>query len=232
MFTLIICNLKAQNLFKKTLKEVIVSANRAQTEGNITNIQIIGQQEIENAPVQTIEDLLEYAMNVDVRQRGGQGVQADISMRGGSFEQVLVMLNGIKLNDPQTGHHNMDLPVNLEQIERVEIITGGASRVFGNYAYTGAINIITKSDMANSISISTGENEFKSGSINYHTSTGNLKHNISVNQKESDGYIEGMDYKIKNYYYQAKTNIDGLNALFNAGYTNKEFGAFSFYTPK
>ena len=86
--------------------------------------------------------------------------------------------------------------------------------------------------MTNSISISTGENAFKSGSINYHTSTGNLKHNMSVNQKESDGYIEGMDYKIKNYYYQGKTNIDGIKALFNAGYTNKEFGAFSFYTPK
>ena len=90
----------------------------------------------------------------------------------------------------------------------------------------------TKSEMNNSISISRGENGFRSGGVNYHTSTGNLKHNISINQKESDGYIEGMDYKIKNYYYQAKTNIDGVNALFNAGYTNKEFGAFSFYTPK
>jgi vitamin B12 transporter len=229
---LAICNLKAQNSIEKNLDEVIVSANRAQTEGNITNVQIISLEEIENAPVQTIEDLLEYAMNVDVRQRGGQGVQADISIRGGTFEQVLVMLNGIKLNDPQTGHHTMDLPVSLEQIERIEIITGGASRIFGNYAYTGAINIITKSEMANSFSISRGENAFKSGGINYHTSTGNLKHNISVNQKESDGYTEGVDYKIKNYYYQAKTNIDGINALFNAGYTNKEFGAFSFYTPK
>ena len=197
---LAICNLKAQNSIEKNLDEVIVSANRAQIEGNITSVQIISLEEIENAPVQTIEDLLEYAMNVDVRQRGGQGVQADISMRGGTFEQVLVMLNGIKLNDPQTGHHTMDLPVSLEQIERIEIITGGASRIFGNYAYTGAINIITKSEMANSVSISGGENAFKSGGINYHTSTGNLKHNISVNQKESDGYIEGMDYKIKNYY--------------------------------
>ena len=229
---LAICNLKAQNSIEKNLDEVVVSANRAQTEGNITNVQIISLEEIENAPVQTIEDLLEYAMNVDVRQRGGQGVQADISIRGGTFEQVLVMLNGIKLNDPQTGHHTMDLPVSLEQIEKIEIITGGASRIFGNYAYTGAINIITKSEMANSFSISGGENAFKSGGINYHTSTGNLKHNISVNQKESDGYTEGVDYKIKNYYYQAKTNIDGINALFNAGYTNKEFGAFSFYTPK
>ena len=231
-YFLISNSIYAQEKINRNINEVVISANRAQSERNITNIQIISKQEIENAPVQTIEDLLEFAMNVDVRQRGGQGVQADISMRGGSFEQVLVMLNGIKLNDPQTGHHNMDLPVNLEQIERIEIITGGASRVFGNYAYTGAINIITKSEMTNSISISTGENAFKSGSINYHTSTGNLKHNMSVNQKESDGYIEGMDYKIKNYYYQGKTNIDGINALFNAGYTNKEFGAFSFYTPK
>ena len=222
----------AQNTISKNINEVVVSANRAQTEENITNIQVISLEEIENSPVQTIEDLLEYAINVDVRQRGGQGVQADISMRGGSFEQVLVMLNGIKLNDPQTGHHTMDLPVSLEQIERIEVITGGASRVFGNYAYTGAINIITKSEMKNSISISTGENEFKSGGINYHTSTKNLKHNISINQKESDGYIEGMDYIIRNYYYQAKTNIDAVNALFNFGYTNKEFGAFNFYTPK
>ena len=75
-------------------------------------------------------------MNVDIRQRGGQGVQSDISIRGGTFEQVLVMLNGIKMNDPQTGHHTMDIPISLEQIERIEVITGGASRIFGNYAYT------------------------------------------------------------------------------------------------
>jgi len=229
--TFVICNLKAQNSLKKNLNEVIISGNRAQTEENITNIQVISLEEIENSPAQTIEDLLEYAINVDIRQRGGQGVQSDISMRGGSFEQVLVMLNGIKLNDPQTGHHTMNLPVSLEQVERIEVITGGASRIFGNYAYSGAINIITKSEMNNSVNISVGENRFKSGGINYHTSISNVKHNISVNQKESDGYIVGMDYKITNYYYQAKTNIKAVNALFNAGYTSKEFGAFSFYTP-
>ena len=222
----------SQNRMSMNISEVVVSANRAQTSDNITNLQIISREEIENAPVQTIEDLLEYAINVDVRQRGGQGVQSDISMRGGTFEQVLVMLNGIKLNDPQTGHHTMNLPVTLAQIERIEIVTGGASRIFGNYAYTGAINIITRSEMNNSISISSGQNKFKSAEINYHVSTGNMKHNVSINHKKSDGYIKGMDYNIKNYYYQAKVNIDGVNALLNAGYTNKEFGAFSFYTPK
>ena len=87
---------------------------------NITNIQIISSEEIENSPVQSVEDLLEYAINVDIRQRGRQGVQSDISIRGGSFEQVLIMLNSMKLNDPQTGHHNLNLPITLEQIERIE----------------------------------------------------------------------------------------------------------------
>ena len=222
----------SQNEIKHRIAEVVVSSNRAQTSNNITNIQIINKDEIDNAPVQTIEDLLEYAMNVDIRQRGGQGVQSDISMRGGTFEQVLVMLNGIKLNDPQTGHHTMNLPVSLEQIERIEVITGGASRIFGNYAYAGAINIITKKEMNNSIHLSSGENKFRSAAINYHTSTNSLKHNISINQKKSDGYIEGMDYKIQNYYYQLALNTGNLNTLFNAGYTYKEFGAYSFYTPK
>ena len=152
---------KAQNSISKNIDEVIISANRAQENINSANIQIISAEEIENAPVQTIEDLLEYAINVDVRQRGGQGVQSDISIRGGTFEQVLVMLNSVKLNDPQTGHHTMNIPVSMEQIERIEVITGGASRIFGNYAYTGAINIITKKGGNSSVIFSAGENNYK-----------------------------------------------------------------------
>ena len=173
-----------QDQVNKYITEVVVSSNRAKTTENITNVHVISIDEIKNSPVQTIEDLLEYAINVDIRQRGRQGVQSDISMRGGTFEQVLVMLNGIKLNDPQTGHHTMNMPVSLEQIERIEVITGGASRIFGNYAYTGAINIITKKEMNNSINISHGENKFRNTAINYHTSTNNIKHNISINQKK------------------------------------------------
>ena len=67
-------------------------------------VNVISQREIQNAPVQSIEDLLEYAVNIDLRQRGIDGIQSDVSIRGGSFEQVLILLNGIKINDPQTGH--------------------------------------------------------------------------------------------------------------------------------
>ena len=230
IFTLRIA--EAQNTIIRTIEEVVISANRAQDNDLTSNIQVISRSEIENAPAQTIEDLLEYAMNVDIRQRGGQGVQSDISIRGGTFEQVLVMLNGIKMNDPQTGHHTMDIPVSVEQIERIEVINGGASRIFGNYAYTGAINIITKSETTNSINISTGENKFSDIGINYHSNIKNIKHNISLNQKRSDGYIKGTDYKIQNYFYQAKARLNKVDALLNIGHINKEFGAYSFYTPK
>jgi len=222
----------AQNTISRDIDEVVVSGTRAEKNINSANIQIISSEEIKNAPVQTIEDLLEFAINVDIRQRGGQGVQSDISMRGGTFEQVLIMLNGVKLNDPQTGHHTLNLPISMEQVDRIEIITGGSSRIFGNYAYTGAINIITKRGGESSITISSGENSYKSTEINYNKSIRNFTHNFSVNQKESDGYIEGMDYNIKNYYYQISKKINNIDAIFNTGIINKEFGAFSFYTPK
>ena len=223
--------LNAQDILNIDINEVVVYSNRAQNQENITNIQIISLEEIESAPVQSIEDLLEYAINVDIRHRGRQGVQSDISIRGGSFEQVLIMINGIKLNDPQTGHHNLNLPISLEQIEKIEIITGGASRIYGNYAYTGAINIITKKICKNSIDLSIGHNNFNSGSLNLGYTKNNYNHNLSINQKISDGYIKGMDYSIKNYYYQINSTKNGIHTLINAGYTEKEFGAFSFYTP-
>ena len=230
----------AQNTIIRTINEVSVSSNRASWEENTSNVQIIDLKEIENSPAQTIEDLLEYAINVDMRQRCGQGVQTDISMRGGTLEQVLILLNGIKLNDPQTGHHSMDLPVSLDQVERIEIFTGGSSRVFGNYAYTGSINIITKKEGNKSLNISWGKNRFNSTELNYHFKIKNILHNFSINHKSSDGFnlhdtipdSLNMDYKIRNYYYQASTKSKGFKALFNIGYTDKEFGAYSFYSEK
>ena len=236
-YLLILCCFSTSLVFSqdktisKKLGEVIVSENRASSSENITNVFVISAKEIKDAPVQTIEDLLEYAINVDVRQRSGQGVQSDVSIRGGSFEQVLIMLNGIKFNDPQTGHHNMNIPISIEQIKRIEVLTGGASRVFGNYAYTGAINIITKRKTKSSLIVSGGENNFQFGELNYSKKINSIYNNLSISSKSSDGYIKGMDYKINNLYYQANTQLNSVFALFNFGIIDKEFGAYNFYTP-
>lgn len=214
------------------IDEVKIISNRAQNENGIKKGYVINQYEIQNAPIQSIEDLLEYAVNIDLRQRGIDGIQSDVSIRGGSFEQVLILLNGIKINDPQTGHHSMNIPVSIQQIEKIEILTGGGTRLYGNYAYTGAINIITKKESSKSLLLASGENNFKSIELNGSFKSNNINHSISVLNKSSDGYFKGMDYKTNNLFYQASLEKNNFSSLLNIALIDKKFGAYSFYTPK
>ncbi|MCK4631428.1 MAG: TonB-dependent receptor, partial [Bacteroidales bacterium] len=111
------------------IKEIVVSGQRSPSIHSELNrvVTVIRKEQIRNAPVQSLQEILEYAVNIDVRQRGNFGVQADISIRGGSFEQTLILLNGIKINDPQTGHHNLNIPIDINSIERIEILEGPGS---------------------------------------------------------------------------------------------------------
>ena len=104
-----ICIFSFSSAQVQEIDEVKIISNRAQNENGIKKGYVISKNEIQNAPIQSIEDLLEYAVNIDLRQRGIDGIQSDISVRGGSFEQVLILINGIKINDPQTGHHSMNI---------------------------------------------------------------------------------------------------------------------------
>lgn len=126
--------------------EAVVSASRVEIKSNeiSKSITVITREEIEKSPVSSVNELLKYALNVDVRQRGMSGVQADLGIRGSNFSQVLILLNGIRMNDAQTGHFNMNLPIELLDVERIEILYGGASRIYGDGAFAGAINIITR----------------------------------------------------------------------------------------
>ena len=87
-------------------------------------VTVLSRDDIAQAPVQSIHDLLKLAVGIDVRQRGPLGAQADISIRGGSQEQIIILLNGINICDPQTGHNAMDLPCDLSDIVRIEVPWG------------------------------------------------------------------------------------------------------------
>ncbi|MFN6317313.1 MAG: TonB-dependent receptor, partial [Bacteroidota bacterium] len=108
-----------------------------------SNITILSRKDIANIPVQTTAELLGYIEGVDLRQRGPNGVQADIQIQGGTFDQVLVLIDGVRLADPQTGHHMLNLMVPPEAIERIEIIKGAAARRYGMNALSGVVNIVT-----------------------------------------------------------------------------------------
>lgn len=126
-----------------SLQEVLVVSHKAEVNSEAYRlITQVSQAEIEALPVQTVADILQYLPGVDVRTRGANGAQADISMRGGTFDQVLVLLNGVPLSDFHTGHYALNIPVSTEMIERVEVLQGTSANLHG--AFSGAINIVTK----------------------------------------------------------------------------------------
>src|SRR5690606_1619563 len=101
------------------------------------NVTVITRAQIESAPAKSVEEVLAQYTGLDIRRRGSNGVQADISLRGSSFEQVLILVNGIRMSDSQTGHNSMNLPFSLASVERIEVIKGPSARSFGQNAYAG-----------------------------------------------------------------------------------------------
>lgn len=221
---------------KIDMDELVVSAQRTPAVYSKVArvVHVISRDEIAKAPVQSIDGLLEFALNLDMRQRGGNGVQADVSVRGGSFDQTLILLNGVNISDPQTGHHSMNLPVDLESIERVEILEGPGARVFGPNAFSGAINIITNKageDNHAEIHAMAGEHGLYKTAVSAGVTTGKFTHFVAGGRQASDGYIDNTDYGINNAYYHGNLSTKKGMLDFQAGYTEKEFGANSFYTP-
>jgi iron complex outermembrane receptor protein len=216
------------------MNEVIVTAGRIPIL--LTNLNrsliLFDSLQIKNSPVNTVQDLLQYAGGVDVQHRGMNGIQADVNIRGGTFEQTLIMINGVKLSDPQTGHHNLNLPLSLESIERIEILKGEGSRIHGPNAFSGAVNFITRKDLVRNINvgISGGQNGYYSGLYRGCYNIENWGNNISVEKIKSDGYKENTEFEVINFSYNSFLTFNpGIINLF-FGLNDKDFGANSFYS--
>lgn len=145
LFLIFSCYTSAQDS-TLLLSNVIVTATQAaqQQKESGRNMVAINGVVFNALPVQSVDDLLRYLPGIEVQQRGPQGTQADITIRGGTFQQVLVIIDGMKLNDPLTGHFNLYIPIHPAEIERVEILKGAAAAVWGSEAVGGVVNIISK----------------------------------------------------------------------------------------
>jgi iron complex outermembrane receptor protein len=195
-------------------------------------ITVITRDEIVASPASTIQDLLEYAAGVDIRQRNVHGVQADIQIRGGSFDQVMVLLNGINISDPQTGHFNLDLPVELSSIERIEILHGTGARVYGANAYKGVINIITRKDTDMiSAGIKYGQHSLLQTNISGGIKSGNWFNSLGFSRNSSSGYTQNTDYDMNQVFYQGGLTYKSGVLSWQGGTGNKAFGANDFYSP-
>ena len=105
-------------------------------------VEVIGAEAIRRAPAARVTDALQWAFGVDVMPRSP--ALADVALRGSSFEQVLVLVDGVRVSDAQTGHFDLDLAVPLDQVERIEVLRGPASALHGADAVGGVINVVTR----------------------------------------------------------------------------------------
>ncbi|GAC1593240.1 MAG: TonB-dependent receptor plug domain-containing protein [Hymenobacter sp.] len=130
----------------RTLREVTVYASRLSQPVSQTGhaVTVISGASIARYPVNSLDDLLRCLPALEVQSRGSFGAQADVSLRGSTFNQVLFMLDGMRLNDPLTGHFGAYLPITPAEIEQVEIVRGAGAALYGPDAVGGVINIVTK----------------------------------------------------------------------------------------
>lgn len=225
---------KNADTLQVNLRAVDVNAAQSQLKGGSGRLlTVIDKVAIDKMPVQSIDDLLETISGVDIRQRGVGGTQSDVSIRGGSFDQVLILLNGVNITDPQTGHYNLDIPVELSDISRIELLQGSAARLYGPNAFSGAINIITNAKGENSASV-----QLTAGSYGTFTQniSGRLGSNkvatfLSFSNKSSDGYMSNSDYKIRNVFSQTTLTTDKVGKFdLQLAYQQKSYGANAYYS--
>ena len=220
------------------LKEVIVSTTKLEIpfSKNFRTVKIISSDYIKNSPASNVSDLLQEITGIDVRRRGVSGVQGDLYIRGGGFDQTLLLVDGMKMDDAQTGHHTLNMILPLYLIERIEVIKGPAARIFGQNAFNGAINIVTKDVTGEKKQIDLSLKEISYGSFEQKNIsavtkiiTNKAKSLISFSNNTSDGYRHNTDYKRNNYFVKTSFNLKSSPIDVIASFTENKFGANGFY---
>ena len=229
-------NLQAQEVISKrdTLKEIIITSTRIELpfKKDSRTMTIINAETIQNSAATNVADLLQQVAGVDIRRRGTGGAQADLYIRGGGFDQTLLLIDGIKMDDAQTGHHSLNAALPIEVIERIEIIKGPAARVFGQNAFTGAINIVTKKQLKNPVAINAERGSFgqTNASATIETTYSNSEFIAHIGALTSDGYRNNSDYNNYNYFLKGTFNKNKQPIEMIATFFDKKFGAENFYT--
>ena len=219
---------------QEKLDSILITSSRIDLlfSKNSRTITIISSEDIQKSTATNVADLLQNVTGIDVRRRGIDGMQSDIYIRGGHFNQTLVLIDGIKTEDPQTGHHTMNMMIPLENIERIEIIKGPAARVFGQNAFLGAINIVTKKRVETNISVETKTGSYNRAFVGV-TAASNLKkssHQIHFSHNETEGYRSNTDFENQNYFLKSSFNTKGNSIDVLASFAERKFGANNFYT--
>ena len=181
------------------LNPLTITATRTPQKANETgrNITILEGKLFNKLPVNSIDELLKYVPGVEVQARGPLGAQSDIVIRGGTYQQVLILLDGIKVNDPITGHFSSYIPIAPYEIERIEVLRGPAAAIYGAEAVGGVINIITKTfntykkeqNNTGSIGVTAGQYGFLNTNVGWHTTGPKVNASIGILTNNTPGQL-------------------------------------------
>ena len=193
------------------------------------SVVVLTHDEIARLPVRSVDEVLRYAAGVDVRARGPLGVQNDFSLRGASFGQTLVLVDGLPINDAQSGHHNGDIPVPLDDIDRVEIMYGPGSSLYGADAFGGTVNVITRRGGADdSVQFTAGEFGLAAGNAVAHLDGGDVHQTFAFSGTRSSGFEPDRDFQTLSV--SSGTEVGHHTYLF-VSHLRKAFGAYGAYGP-
>ncbi|PVD54208.1 TonB-dependent receptor [Terrimonas sp.] len=226
------------------LDPITVTATLSQKRSSETgrNITIIKGDKFKNLPIHSLDELLRYVPGVEMQARGPMGAQSDIVLRGGTYQQVLVILDGMRLNDPNTGHFSSYIPIAPAEIERIEILKGASSAIYGADAVGGVINVITKSFAAKehrenvniNAGIAAGEYGFLSADAGFFVSSKKLSIGGGVITNNADGF---QQRGIRGYFHNTTASLsanyhftNNWNIAYRIAYDNRDFAAQNFYT--
>ncbi|MFA5162373.1 MAG: TonB-dependent receptor [Elusimicrobiales bacterium] len=192
------------------------------------DVSVIKGEQLKDYPAHSVPELLDYIAGADIRKRGPYGALADAGLDGATNEQTLILVDGVRVSNSQTGHFNMDLPLTQSDIERIEVLRGQACSIYGAGAIGGAINIITKNPRRRAQAAALG-GEYATAALSASAANewGKFGQSISAENARSDGarYDTGFDRTA----FFSKSAL-GKTAV-SLGYLNNDYGAYDYYTP-
>lgn len=221
---------------RDTLRLDTVAITATRIPGTLERVarhaQVLDHRTLDGAARPEVSELLREHTAIDVRQRGPFDAQTDLSIRGGTYDQALVLIDGIPMSDPQTGHHLMDLPVLADALERIDVCYGGASRTFGAGAFSGAVNLITRRPTSDRGSLTLEGGEFGTWRLRgmQEWTHNDLGMRLTAFHGRSDGAVANSDQTRTGAHLGATKQWDHLELRGQVGWTGKRFGAQNFYS--
>jgi len=223
------------------MPEVVVTASRLPAPASPGHVIVVQGTDLSGVAGSSPADLLAHVPGIDMRSRGFAGVQTDLEIMGSTYNQVLVLVDGVRVSDPQTGHHNLNLPLGIGDLDRVEVAYGTASSVHGPDAFGGVVNLVPRQQSGTAVnvagrwgrSIDAGEKGMfgTDAAVRWGVSGrgGNLW--VSAGRSHSDGYRDGTGFDEERLYGRASGPLGRGRLTLSTGLQDKEFGARDFYAP-